>query len=43
MSELIVNCKKIGKYYQDIHKVLIVQFEDQDEATFKDKMTRKAN
>ena len=38
MSELIVNCKKIGKYYQDIHQVLIDQFEDQDEATFKDKI-----
>ena len=38
MSELIQNCKKVGKYYQDIHKVLVDHFANEEEATFNDKV-----
>ena len=38
MTSLIQNCKKVGKYYQDVHKVLSQHFKDDEEATFNDKV-----
>lgn len=38
MTSLIQNCKKIGKYYDDVHKILSEHFKNDDEATYTDKI-----
>jgi len=38
MTSLIKNCKKVGKYYSDIHKILQDNFKEDEDACFNDKV-----
>ena len=38
MTSLIKNCKKVGKYYAEVHKILADNYSDDEEATYNDKI-----